>query len=153
VLVALPYAASLQLDAQPPDPQPSVRVTLEHAGRQVTVPALVDSGAKLSLITADLARQLGIELAGARSYRCGSAFDAHVEALDPALTLRASVDVFAIELRPHVAPLAHPWPMVLGRADFFDQLTVAFDQRAATIWLGAGNEMPVPSYEQVSACH
>jgi hypothetical protein len=152
-LVALRYAAKVQLDGQPPAPVPVVNLTLEHNGASVgPVVALVDSGADMTVITPAIARALVLPDDGVES-ELGSAWSCTTTPTrDPGVEIRGRVDIFTIGLRPIVAELRTHWPVVLGRADFFAQLTVAFDETGSTIWLGHGGDLPVPTYEEMIAC-
>ncbi|MCP4397265.1 MAG: hypothetical protein GY801_08210 [bacterium] len=106
---------------------PLVTITLSHSGQQVTVDALVDSGANISILPYELGRQLGFvwEEQHRPVYLGGAYHD---------------TPAYAVVVYGHITglpevPLAMAWigktekPIrpILGQTNFFQEFKVSFE--------------------------
>ncbi len=102
---------------------PVARVTLRHAKAALELDMTVDSGADLTMIPL----QVGISL----GFRKGSAHASTLSGISggtPYVLKKAILEIGPIRLRARLAwAQADDVPILLGRCDIFDRLTVSFD--------------------------
>lgn len=107
--------------------KPLVTVTLVHDGHEITVSALVDSGATLSILPYDIGHQLGfvweeqtipILLGGSLQNIPAVAVlvNGHISGLPETLLVMA-----------WVAETEHPIRPILGQVNFFQQFKITFE--------------------------
>jgi hypothetical protein len=104
---------------------PVVRVRLRHGGNALDLDMTVDSGADLTM----LPYQVGLNL----GFRKGTS---HMSSLSgiagrtPFLLKKAGLEIGTIRLRCRVAwAQTDDVPILLGRCDVFDRLTISFNGR------------------------
>jgi hypothetical protein len=114
---------------------PFVEVLLWHGSRHIRFPALVDSGADISLVDAGYADILGLDRAQATVDHMGTAGGGQVTVLrwNSPLELQFEQERFPfdgvfIEFPPDADSMS-----LLGRADFFQRYTIQFWDAAELI--------------------
>jgi hypothetical protein len=158
MLIPVPYARGVHGLGMVGDvAMPCIRVVLIGPTDRLTTWALVDSGCvQNSVIHPTVAAQLGLETTGepvGRLQQNSSGSTVAYDVFQPGQTVTCGFDMFTVTLRPTVSEWARqPVNVILGE-DFFEQVTVAFDQPGRTMWFGMpGLGEPVPAYEEMIAC-
>jgi hypothetical protein len=107
---------------------PSIVVDLEYRGKTVRSMAIVDSGADVSLVPAELLETLGISFKDLREVLRGEGYRGSFEARqsDARLSWRGvTISESTMVVEPHTIPC-----VLLGRGDFFKRFVVTFDWSA-----------------------
>lgn len=111
---------------------PSIPVTL--AGKEVidTI-ALIDSGADISAISRDMAEILGLDISGKHFPAFG--IGGKVDAVDTkiSLTVQNAHEKYTFLMPIKVILGNYDFPVLLGRAGFFDKFVVIFDQAKLSV--------------------
>lgn len=108
---------------------------LFHGKENIATTALVDSGADISAMPKDFAELLGIELKGKKEIAYG--IGGTVESIDSKISVTIEKDHekydFLIPIKIILGK--HDFPILLGRAGFFDEFIISFDQSKQKISL------------------
>lgn len=105
---------------------PSFPVTLK-ASSSVTVPALVDSGADISVMPLEVAEIIGCDLSGPVDETFGIGGSARVKRTSVHVAVRKGHEHYSIRV-PFCVLLDDAVPVLLGRAAFFDAFDITFKQ-------------------------
>ena len=114
---------------------PSIPITLSGNGGKWDFIALVDSGADISAIPKSVAELLGLDLSGKTEEAAG------IGGVVPAIQTNISLEIqkgheqYSIQLPLKVIISDYEFPVLLGRAGFFDKFIITFDQRNEKILL------------------
>lgn len=114
---------------------PSIPVTLSGNGGKWDFMALVDSGADISAIPKSIAELLGLSLSGEPEQTSGiggvvSAIQANI-----LLEIQKGHEQYTLQLPVKIILSDDEFPILLGRAGFFDKFVITFDQRDERIFL------------------
>ena len=106
---------------------PSIPVLLKEK-EVVDTLALLDSGADISAIPKNFADTLGLDLSGEKSPEFG--IGGTVDAIDTTMSINVSKGHENYNFRIPVKVILgqYDFPMLLGRAGFFDRFRITFDQ-------------------------
>ena len=113
---------------------PSIPVLLNEKEKFETI-ALLDSGADISAIPKDIAEILGLDLAGKKSPAFG--IGGRAEAIDTTMgiTISKGHETYSFRIPVKVILGKYDFPVLLGRAGFFDKFIISFNQSQEKISL------------------
>ncbi len=113
---------------------PSIPITLQGKNTLDTT-ALLDSGADISAISKDLAEILGLDLNGKKSPAFG--IGGKVDAVDTKMniTVQKGHEKYTFQIPVKVILGNYDFPVLLGRAGFFDKFVISFDQEQEKVFL------------------
>ena len=123
---------------------PSVPVIL--AGRsniKIEFMALIDSGADLSVIPRDIADLLNINMDGKKDKSIGIGGEVEVINTNMIVNIKKGHEDYSLNVPVQVILGDNKMPIILGRAVFFDEFSITFDQIHDRISLKKVNK---PSY-------
>ena len=123
---------------------PSVPVIL--AGRsniKIEFMALIDSGADLSVIPRDVADLLNINMDGKKDKSIGIGGEVEVINTNMIVNIKKGHEDYSLNVPVQVILGDNKMPIILGRAVFFDEFSITFDQIHDRISLKKVNK---PSY-------
>jgi hypothetical protein len=106
---------------------PSIPILLKGKEKFETI-ALLDSGADISAISKDLADILGLDLSGEKdaAFGIGGRVDAVQTSMN--ITIEKGHEHYSFSIPVKVILGNYDFPVLLGRAGFFDKFVVSFDQ-------------------------
>jgi hypothetical protein len=106
---------------------PSIPISLSGKEKFDTI-ALLDSGADISAIPKSLAEILGLDLRGKKTPAYG--IGGKVEATDTnmAITVKKGHERYSFQIPVKVILENYDFPILLGRAGFFDKFVIRFNQ-------------------------
>lgn len=119
---------------------PSIPVTLFGSGGRYQFIALLDSGADISVVPREVAELLGLDMSGPQEEARG------IGGKVPAVETKIQVEVgrphetytFTIPVKVILTPSAESdqeLPILLGRAGFFDEFVITFNQKEERVVL------------------
>ncbi len=113
---------------------PSIPILLKGKESFQTI-ALLDSGADISAIPQGVAELLGLDLSGKKSPAFG--IGGKVNAIDTQMQILVAKghEQYAFTIPVKVILDAYDFPMLLGRAGFFDKFIISFDQKQERVSL------------------
>ena len=113
---------------------PSIPITL-HGKSAVDTIALLDSGADISAIPKDLAEILGLDTDGKKSpaFGIGGKVDAVNTKMN--ITVQKGHEKYTFQIPVKVIFGSYDFPVLLGRAGFFDKFVISFDQEQEKVSL------------------
>ena len=114
--------------------RPALPIVVYHARGRVPFRALVDSGADYSVLPAQFAPHLGVDLAQCREEPCITAGGRGTVKIRD-IPLEAEVQVLGIRFAMRAAFSEYAPVVLLGRDDFFNEFRVTFDHRRETFRL------------------
>jgi len=114
--------------------RPQLRVTLESGGRSLATLGLMDSGGDYTLINADIAEVLGIDLSKCLEVEIGGVVGTGIKArlAKVQISLDSIEEDFDVEAR-FVEDM--PIDVILGQHDFFTNFKVLFDREKLKFFL------------------
>ena len=106
---------------------PSIPILLSGKEKFETI-ALLDSGADISAIPKDVAELLGLDLSGQKNSAYG--IGGKVEAVDTQMkiTIEKGHEHYTFQIPVKVILGEYDFPILLGRAGFFNNFIITFDQ-------------------------
>ena len=113
---------------------PSVPISLLGKESFDTI-ALVDSGADISAVPEDVAELLGLDLSGERSPAFGIGGRVNSVETTISIILQKGHEKYTLRIPIKVILGDYDFPMLLGRAGFFDQFIICFDESKEKISL------------------
>lgn len=113
---------------------PSISILLSGKEKFDTI-ALLDSGADISALPLTIAEILGLDLSGERTPAFG--IGGKVESVETSmiLTIGKSHESYTLRIPVKVILGQYDFPILLGRAGFFDHFIITFDQSQGKISL------------------
>ena len=114
---------------------PSIPITLIGKTMRFDAVALLDSGADVSAVPKDIAELLGLDLSGKRepAYGIGGKVDSVESSLS--IIIEKGHEHYSFDIPVKVILDSYEFPVLLGRAGFFDKFVVSFNQKAEKILL------------------
>lgn len=113
---------------------PSIPILLK--GKEIVEAlALIDSGADVSAISEDLAEIIGLDLEGGREHAYG--IGGKVESVETKMniTIEKGHESYSFQIPVKVILGNYDFPVLLGRAGFFDKFVISFNQKIEKIFL------------------
>lgn len=106
---------------------PSIPILLEGKEKFETL-ALLDSGADISAIPKDVADILGLKLGGKKTHAYG--IGGRVDSVETKMrmTVEKGHERYSFQIPVKVILGKYDFPVLLGRAGFFDEFIISFDQ-------------------------
>ncbi len=113
---------------------PSIPITIKGKESFDTV-ALVDSGADISAIPKDIAEILGLDISGETSPAFG--IGGKTDAIDTTMNIivERGHEKYSFRIPVKIIMGLYDFPVLLGRAGFFDKFVISFDQSNEKILL------------------
>jgi hypothetical protein len=113
---------------------PSIPILLNGSERFETV-ALLDSGADISAIPRGVAEILGLDLSGEKTpaFGIGGKVDSVESTVN--LTVEKGHEKYSFKIPVKVILGQYDFPILLGRAGFFDKFVISFDQSQEKVFL------------------
>ncbi|MBI4181750.1 MAG: hypothetical protein HY520_02175 [Candidatus Aenigmarchaeota archaeon] len=119
----------------PPDPTPSIPVTLVHGDERLNVMALLDSGADTVALPRAIAEILGIPLTGKRE-RIGGIKRAEAVTVRIVVHVAKGHESYAVPVHAKVILDGDvDIPVLLGREGFFEPFAIEFREREEVVSL------------------
>ena len=114
---------------------PSIPITLVGKSMKFDAVALLDSGADVSAIPKDIAELLGLDISGKveSAYGIGGKVDSVETSMS--LIIEKGHEHYVFDIPVKVILDSYEFPVLLGRAGFFDKFVVSFDQKNEKIFL------------------
>src|SRR3989338_3445751 len=114
---------------------PSIPITLSGNGRKYDFIALLDSGADVSALPKGVAELLGLNLQG--QHEEASGIGGTVQAVQSKLNLEVGKahERYSFSVPVKVILSEDEFPILLGRAGFFDKFTIIFSQKDERVLL------------------
>ena len=106
---------------------PSIPISLLGKENFDTI-ALVDSGADISAMPKEMAEVLGLKLDGEISYAYGIGGKAKCIETRVMIIIEQKHEIYKLHIPVKVVLENYSFPFLLGRAGFFDEFIVSFDQ-------------------------
>ncbi len=114
--------------------RPQIRADIFYGGRQKSVYCLIDSGSDHTLINADFADILGIDLSKCRTLTMGGVVDSSIEAR--VAEVRIAFDGFEDELKIEAKFVrGMTIDVILGQSDFFEEFIIRFEKEKRKFYL------------------
>ena len=115
---------------------PSIPILLEGRERFETV-ALLDSGADVSAIPSDAAELLGLDLKGEKTSAYG--IGGKVDSMETKMNIRVEKghEHYSFQIPVKVILSNFDFPILLGRAGFFEKFVISFDESQEKVSLKA----------------
>jgi len=113
---------------------PSVPILLNGKEKFETI-ALIDSGADISAMPKDVAEILGLDLNGERTPAFGIGGKVDSIQTTVTITIEKGHEHYAFQIPVKVILGDYDFPILLGRAGFFDKFIISFDQAQEKVLL------------------
>ena len=113
---------------------PSIPILLNGKERFETI-ALIDSGADISAMPKDVAEILGLDLSGERTPAFGIGGKVDSIQTTVTITIEKGHEHYAFQIPVKVILGDYDFPILLGRAGFFDKFIISFDQAQEKVLL------------------
>lgn len=119
---------------------PSIPITLSGKNGKYDFIALIDSGADISALPKSLAELLDLDLSGEKEEASG--IGGIVPAVQTSLVveLGKSHEQYALQIPVKVILTDEEFPILLGRAGFFDKFVITFNQKEEKIFIKMAQE-------------
>jgi len=115
---------------------PVVPLRLSGEKGSFDTPALLDSGADISVMPEVVAETLGLDLSGERSPAFGIGGKSESVGTFAEITIGKKHEIYNFKKTPFKVILGeYEFPILLGRVGFFDKFIITFDQKKETISL------------------
>ncbi len=114
---------------------PSIPITLSGKNGKYDFIALIDSGADISALPKSLAELLGLDLSGEKEEASG--IGGIVPAIQTSLVIELgkSHEQYTLQIPAKIILTDEEFPVLLGRAGFFDKFVITFNQKEEKIFL------------------
>ena len=114
---------------------PSIPIILTGKDSKFDAIVLIDSGADISAISKDMAEILELNLSGERDFAFG--IGGKVEAVESkmSLAIEKAHEHYELTIPVKVILGDYDFPILLGRAGFFDEFIITFNQKEQKIFL------------------
>lgn len=118
---------------------PSIPILLSGKEKFETI-ALLDSGADVSAVPEDIAEILGLDIKGKRDPAFG--IGGKVESVETKMNIAVEKghEHYSLQIPVKVILGQYDFPVLLGRAGFFDRFVVTFDQAKEKLSLKANTK-------------
>lgn len=119
---------------------PSIPITLKGQ-ESIEVIALIDSGADVSAMPKDFAELLGLDLSGKKDFAYG--IGGKVESVETKVyvIIKKGHESYNFQIPVKVILDSYDFPVLLGRASFFDKFIISFDQSEHRVSLKKKNKL------------
>lgn len=118
---------------------PSIPILLSGKEKFETI-ALLDSGADVSAVPADIADILGLDIKGERNPAFGIGGKVDSVETKMSIAVEKGHEHYSLQIPVKVILGQYDFPVLLGRAGFFDKFVVTFDQANEKLSLKANTK-------------
>lgn len=126
---------------------PSIPITLSgNSQTKIEVIALIDSGADISIISQDIAELLSLDLSEQKDISRGIGGEVEVINTKMSVNIKKGYENYTLNIPVQVILGDSKIPIILGRAGFFDNFIISFNQRQERVFLKKIELSNVKSY-------